>query len=108
SFILSPTIEDGRKLSTEDLGKISMLFMKQMKLGDRQGIGFVHRDKEHLHIHLYVNCIDFRGNAYNVGFISNRSQLAALEVAKQMNLKTIKEVINEKLNNLAPLRTEIK
>lgn len=108
SFILSPTIEDGKKLCAKDLEKICRLFIEQMKLGDRQGIGFVHRDKEHLHIHLYINCIDFKGNAYHNGFLSNRSQLAAIEVAKQMNLKTIKDVIEEKLNKLAPIRTEFK
>jgi hypothetical protein len=108
SFILSPTIEDGKKLSNEDLGRICRLFISQMKLGDRQGIGFVHRDKAHLHIHLYINRIDFKGNAYHVGFISNRSQLAAIEVAKQMNLKTIKEVVQEKLDKLALIRVEIK
>lgn len=108
SFILSPTIEDGKKLSNEALEKICKLFIKQMKLGDRQGIGFVHKDKEHLHIHLYINRIDFKGNAYHNGFISNRSQYAAIEVAKQMNLKTINEVIRDKLDLLAPIRAEIK
>lgn len=108
SFIISPTIEDGKKLSAKDLGRICRLFMAQMNLGDRQGIGFVHRDKKHIHIHLYVNRIDFRGDAYHNGFLSNRSQFAAIEVAKQMNLTTIGEVINEKLNKLTPIRKEIR
>ena len=108
SFILSPTIEDGKKLGVRDLEEISKRFIQLMKLGDRQSIGFVHRDKEHLHIHLYVNRIDFKGHAYYTGFISNRSQLAAMEVAKQLNLKTIKEVVQEKLDKLAPIRAEIK
>ena len=39
--------------------------MKEMNLGERQAIAFVHQDKEHKHIHLYVNRIDFNGKAYN-------------------------------------------
>src|SRR5690606_10271068 len=108
SFILSPTIEDGKKLSGKDLEKICSKFIKEMKLNDRQAIGFVHRDKEHVHIHLYVNRIDFRGNAYNDSFMGKRSQLAAEQVAKQMNLTTVKEVQMQKLNQLAPIRTELK
>lgn len=108
SFILSPTIEDGQKLRGKDLEKICSKFMKEMKLNDRQSIGFVHRDKEHVHIHLYVNRIDFRGNAYNNSFLSRRCHLAAEQVAKQMNLTTVREAQMEKLNQLAPLRNEIK
>src|SRR5690606_17045273 len=40
SFILSPTIEDGKKLCVRDLEEISRLFIQLMKLGDRQSIGF--------------------------------------------------------------------
>src|SRR5690606_39915488 len=82
--------------------------MEQMKLGDRQGIGFVHRDKAHRHIHLYVNRIDFRGNAYNNSFMSRRCQLAAEQVAKQMNLKTVRAVTQDKLQALSPVRNAIK
>lgn len=108
SFVLSPTIEDGKKLSLKDLKEICWRFMEQMKLGDRQGIGFVHRDKAHRHIHLYVNRIDFRGNAYNNSFMSRRCQLAAEQVAKQMNLKTVRAVTQDKLQALSPVRNAIK
>ena len=65
SFVLSPTVEDGKKLHKAELQKICSSFMEKMNLGERQAIAFVHRDKQHLHIHLYVNRIDFNGTAYN-------------------------------------------
>ena len=108
SFVLSPTIEDGKMLSTEDLENLSSRFVKEMKLQERQAIGFVHRDKDHLHIHLYVNRIDFNGNAYNDSFIGKRSQQAAERVAQQLNLTTVREVQLEKLINLKDIRQEIK
>lgn len=48
-----------------------------MKLQDHQAVTFVHRDKAHTHLHLYVNCINVNGSAYNDSFIEKKSQLAA-------------------------------
>lgn len=108
SFIISPTIEDGKNLDKMELSKICQEFMKEMQLKDRQAIGFAHLDKAHKHIHLYVNRIDFQGKAYNDSFIGKRSQLAAEKVAERMQLTTVKQVQWEKDHNLSAIRTEIK
>ena len=108
SFVLSPTIEDGRSLRQKELRDICEKFMKNMNLGERQAIAFVHQDKEHKHIHLYVNRIDFNGKAYNDSFIGKRSQLAAEKVAEEMKLTTVKQVQVEKEFNLKDIRSEIK
>ena len=108
SFVISPTIEDGRKLDKNKLQDITKRFIHEMKLGERQAIAFVHKDKEHKHIHLYVNRIDFPGVAYNDSFIGKRSQLAAEKVAEHMGLTTVKQVQFEKEFNLKEIRTEIK
>ena len=108
SFIISPTIEDGKRLEPKDLNEITKRFINEMKLGERQAIAFVHKDKEHKHIHLYVNRIDFRGVAFNDSFIGKRSQLAAEKVAEQMGLTTVKQVQFEKEFNIREIRTEIK
>ena len=107
SFVISPTIEDGKKLDKNKLQDITKQFILEMKLGERQAIAFVHQDKEHKHIHLYVNRIDFRGVAYNDSFIGKRSQLAAESVAERMGLTTVKQVQFEKELNLKDIRTEI-
>ena len=108
SFIISPTIEDGKTLDKKALSKVCQEFMKEMRLKDRQAIGFVHLDKAHKHIHLYVNRIDFQGKAYNDSFIGKRSQVAAERVADRMQLTTVKQVQWEKDHNLQAIRTEIK
>lgn len=108
SFVLSPTIEDGKDLQKKELSKICQEFMKEMQLKDRQAIGFVHQDKAHKHIHLYVNRIDFKGQAYNDSFIGKRSQKAAEKVAERLHLTTVKQVQWEKENNLSAIRSEIK
>ena len=108
SFILSPTIKDGQELRNMDLKEMTERFLKEMKLQERQAIAFVHRDKQHIHVHLYVNRIGFDGKAYKDNYIGKRSQVAAEQVAKQMGLTTVKEVQQEKLNEIQNIRTEIK
>ena len=108
SFILSPTIEDGRELSVKDLEELSKKFLKEMNLQNNQSIGFVHRDKEHTHVHIYTNRIGFDGKAYNDSFIGKRSQLAADNVAKELGLTRVREVQQEKLQELNPQRLIIK
>tara|TARA_R110000764_G_scaffold93087_1_gene176703 strand:+ start:1349 stop:1951 length:603 start_codon:yes stop_codon:yes gene_type:complete len=79
-----------------------------MHLKERQAIAFVHRDKAHTHVHLYVNRIGFDGKAYNDSFIGKRSQLASENVAKEMGLTTVKEVQLEKELDSIYVRLEIK
>ena len=108
SFVISPTIEDGKQLNKDKLQEITKRFMDEMKLGERQAIAFVHQDKDHKHIHLYVNRIDFQGVAYNDSFIGKQSQMAAERVAESMGLTTVKQVQFEKQFNLKEIRTEMK
>ena len=108
SFIVSPTIEDGKNQTPEDLGEIARKFLKEMNLQNHQAIGFVHRDKAHTHIHIYANRIGFDGKAYNDSFIGKRSQIAADNVAKELGLTRVREVQQEKLQELKGLRQEIK
>ncbi|WP_423998100.1 relaxase/mobilization nuclease domain-containing protein [Maribacter sp. IgM3_T14_3] len=108
SFILSPVAEEGKNLSKERLGEVAQRFVKQMQLKENQAIAFVHRDKAHTHVHLYMNRIGFDGKAYNDSFIGKRSQLAAENVAKEMGLTTVKEVQLEKELGTTKVRFQIK
>lgn len=107
SFVLSPTIEDGKLLRKEEMEKLVKDFLIELKLGERQAIAFVHRDKDHTHIHLYVNRIDFEGKAYNDSFIGKQSQRAAEKVAEINGLTTVKQVQHEISFNTSELRKEI-
>ena len=108
SFIISPVAEEGKNLSKEQLGELAQRFVKRMQLKENQAIAFVHRDKAHTHVHLYVNRIGFDGKTYNDSFIGKRSQLAAENVAKEMGLTTVKEIQLEMGRNFIKVRHEIK
>ena len=100
SFVLSPSIEDGKRLSKEELSELTKKFIKAMGLKERQAIAFVHRDKEHTHIHLYANRIGFDGKAYKDSFIGKRSQQRAHEVAREMGLTTARDVQHLRLDKV--------
>ena len=108
SFILSPTVKDGKEMSKAQLKEITDRFLKEMELKNRQAIAFVHRDKAHTHVHVYVNRIGFDGKAYNDSFIGKRSQIAADNVAKELGLTRVREVQQEKLQELKWQRLAIK
>ncbi|MCX2678892.1 relaxase/mobilization nuclease domain-containing protein [Galbibacter sp. EGI 63066] len=108
SFVLSPTIEDGQRLKQKQLSELTRKFTEQMNLKEHQAIAFVHRDKKHLHVHLYVNRIGFDGKAYNDSYIGKKSQLAAEKVAQQMQLTTARQVQQEKQQSLLYIRGIIK
>ena len=107
SFILSPTIKDGANMSKEDLPLLTKVFLEQMKLTEHQAVAFVHRDKEHTHVHLYVNRIDLNGRAYKDSFIGKQSQLAAERTARELGIQTVKEVQYDKSVALNNMRSEL-
>ena len=108
SFILSPTVKDGQEMSKTQLKEITSRFLKEMELKNRQAIAFVHRDKAHTHVHVYVNRIGFDGKAYNDSFIGKRSQIAADNVAKELGLTRVRDVQQEKLKELKWQRLAIR
>ncbi len=63
SFVLSPSIEDGNRLTNEDYKRISKKFLKELKLEEHQSIIVKHNDRNHKHLHIYVNRIDMQGKA---------------------------------------------
>lgn len=92
SFVLSPEPKDGKKLSNADFRAISDDFLKKMKLDDHQAIVVKHSDKEHAHLHIFVNRIDPNGKAYKDSFISKESQTMADRIAQEKGLTRAKVV----------------
>ena len=92
SFVISPTIADGNQLSLEALQAINQSFLDKMGLKNHQYISFVHSNKAHKHIHVYVNRISKSGEAYKDNYISNRSSRAAETISDEMGLTRAKDV----------------
>jgi len=108
SIVVSPQIEDGKQLSNEQLQEITRRMLSEMQLNDRQYIAYVHHEKEHKHIHLYVNRIDTKGEAYKDNFIGKKASKAAEKIAKALGLTTAMEVKEQKQEGTKALRSAIK
>ena len=61
SVVLSQSIPDGIKLTNDDFVKLADNFLERMKLKEQQYISFLHSDKDHKHLHIFVNRIDANG-----------------------------------------------
>lgn len=103
SMVMSPAIEDGKKLSNVELHQMGKEFM-QKTLGinpDTQPyLMYVHDEKEHKHVHIYTPRTDANGKTINDSFIGKRAQNAADEVAQAHKLTRAGEIGKERINEL--------
>lgn len=95
SFVVSPSIEDGKSLSNEEFKNLGEDFLKEMKLKSRQSIMVKHTDKSHTHLHIYVNRIDFDGKAFKDSKIGLRSQEKAYSIGKKRGFSLAKDISND-------------
>ncbi len=91
-FVLSPSIEDGERLSDKEFRDITREFLTTMGLFNHQWIAYTHQDRAHKHVHIYVNRIDHSGKAFPDKFLSNRASQAAEKVAHKYNLTQASKV----------------
>lgn len=117
SLVLSPEIEDGKKVSDEALRSITHDFLEGLGIDplEQQYIAFVHTEKEHKHIHIIANRVDFEGKLLSDHHIGKRAQWVAHRVALKHGLKSAKEIQiknakkrNQEQNNFKDLRKQIK
>ncbi|WP_319228977.1 relaxase/mobilization nuclease domain-containing protein [Draconibacterium orientale] len=101
SVVLSPSIPDGLNLSNDDFVELADDFLERMKLKEHQYISFLHADKEHKHLHIFVNRINSEGKAYKDHFISKKAQRLAESIAKDWGFTTAKEVQQQKEGRLS-------
>lgn len=105
--ILSPAIENGKKLTAEQWQQVAGRYLQEMNMQGLQALGFVHTDKEHKHLHLVVNKVQEEGfGLYHDSFIGKRSQQAADRIATAMKLVRAMEIKQQRLNAAAGLEKE--
>jgi hypothetical protein len=92
-IILSPSIEDGKKLTKGEWKEIANDYLKKANLEKYESIAFLHKDKEHTHLHIVANRIDGEGKIYRNGNELKLSQRIGNEIAKERGLKQAREVM---------------
>jgi hypothetical protein len=107
SFVISPDPKDGKRLTNTDFKAISELFLKKMGLDTHQGVIVKHTDREHTHLHLFMNRINANGKAFNDSFVSKESQKVADQVAQELGLIRARIIQELHLKNAKALREEL-
>ena len=107
SVVISPTIEDSRKMTDQDLENLVKDFLVGLKLDPKgaQYIAYLHTEKEHKHIHILINRIDENGKALKDNYIGFQAQSIAHEIALKYNWTSIRQ---ENLNRKELLKTNQK
>jgi len=95
-IILSPSIEDGRRLTREDWKEITQRFLEKSGLTSFQSISFLHRDTEHFHLHIVVNRIDEDGKIYRAKNELAMSQRIADEIAHERMMIRASQIRTQK------------
>ncbi|EPH09630.1 hypothetical protein HMPREF9713_02642 [Myroides odoratimimus CCUG 12700] len=93
SVVISPTIEDSKKMTDQDLNNLVHDFLVGLKLDPKhaQYIAFVHTEKEHKHIHILANRIDENGKALKDNYIGFQAQRIAHEIALKYGWFSIRQ-----------------
>jgi hypothetical protein len=93
---LSWSVEDKRRLSSDNMAEVARLYMEQMGISDTQYLIVQHNDRPHPHLHIVYNRVDDFGKT-----ISDQFQ-------KERNAKVCKEKVNrESLNGADALKYEL-
>ncbi|MEK6510639.1 relaxase/mobilization nuclease domain-containing protein [Myroides odoratimimus] len=93
SIVISPTIEDSKKMTDQDLNNLVNDFLVGLKLDPKsaQYIAFVHTEKEHKHIHILANRINENGKALKDNYIGFQAQRIAHEIALKYGWTSIRQ-----------------
>ena len=108
SFVISPAVEEGKKLTNTDFREIAREFLDKSGLSEHQAIILKHTDKEHTHLHIYANRISMEGKAAKDHYIGKQSQRIAGEIAQKRGLTLARHVEIERKEQTKDLTKEIR
>lgn len=101
SIVLSPAIEDGKKLTNNELKNILRDFMNSIGINPKEQpyIAFVHTEKDHKHIHVIASRVKDNGQLISDHHIGKKAQLSAHNIALENNLTSARSIMIEKIKS---------
>ena len=110
SIVLSPEIDDGKKLTPEQWKRLSKSAISELGINpkDAQYISFIHTEKEHKHLHIILNRVQDDGKLIKDSYIGKRMQHIAHNLALDMNLVSAKVIKEDKQKERKELLKEFR
>ena len=98
SVVLSPEKSDGKAMTNQQWSSLTTRFLSALGINEKEAqyISFIHTEKEHRHVHIILNRVNDDGSLIKDHFIGKRAQHIAHRVAKEMNLKSAREIKEQK------------
>ncbi len=98
SVVLSPEKSDGKVMTNVQWSSLTTRFLSALGINEKEAqyISFIHTEKEHRHVHIILNRVNDDGSLIKDHFIGKRAQHVAHQVAKEMNLKSAREIKEQK------------
>lgn len=104
SLVLSPSIEDGKKISDSTLREMTIEFLKELNIdvNQHQLLAVVHDNKFHKHVHIYVCRLNMQTlKLVNDHHIGKKAQWVAHRIAMKRNLVSAKQIMIDKIKSNA-------
>src|SRR6218665_1805199 len=109
--IISPHVSEASKMTDPVCNKIYDRFLAKMKLDQLQSMAYVHRDREHTHIHIIGNRVTENGELFNYAPPINDRTLAnntGRAIAKELGFMTCRPGFNAEHALIANMTAKIK
>jgi hypothetical protein len=110
SMVLSPHVDDGKKLTLNELQNLTKEFLKELKIEpeNSQFIAFLHTEKRHHHIHILLNRVDENGKLLKDHHIGKLAQWAAHRIAEKNKLISAKQIRIDKIKDADKIQSAYK
>lgn len=100
SVVLSRSNKANNHFTKKEWKQYIKDFIEEMNLEEHQHIGFRHFDKNHDHVHLYINRINFKGEAYKDSFIGSECGIAADRLNIKYGIERPKQIKKDREEKL--------
>jgi len=107
---LSWSVEDKRRLSSDNMAEVARLYMEQMGISDTQYLIVQHNDRPHPHLHIVYNRVDDFGKTISDQFQKQRNAKVCKDITLTYGYHYAggKEKVNrERLNGADALKYEL-
>lgn len=109
-FVLAFSPHDAPRINNAMLGQLASEYLQEMGYDDNQFVAFRHYDKEHPHVHIVVNRVNFKGKCTKDAHEKDKNVKVCKDLTRKYGLYTAsgKEVVKvQRLRTMDAIRYQM-